>query len=234
MSQIVEGILLVNKPSKMTSHDVVDELRKITSIRKIGHTGTLDPFAEGLLVCLIGRKATKLSESLRQHDKEYIATIKFGQETDTYDLEGKVVEDKGQEQDIEVKAEQLEEILKTFQGDILQEPPMFSAKKVKGQKLYDLARKGISIKREKAPVTIHETEILNVKEGQYPEVKLRVACGSGTYIRSLAHDIGKQLGVGAHLIKLERTKVGDFELDNAVKLAELDLNTVGQQILMID
>lgn len=208
------GILLVNKPVNKTSFSLVGALRRLLKVKKIGHAGTLDPFATGVMVMLIGKQYTKLSDQFLASDKEYLATVHLGVETDSYDSDGKIV----QENDLIPTLEQVEKALEQFQGEILQTPPMFSAKKVKGKKLYELARKGMTIERQPVPVTVSTTFILY----QYPFIEIRVSCSKGTYIRSIAHDLGKLLGCGAHLSKLQRTRSGSFHLADCLDGALLD------------
>ncbi len=208
------GFLNIYKPKGKTSHDVVAILRRITKVKQIGHTGTLDPFAEGVLPICIG-KATRLIEYLKD-DKAYIGTVQLGKSTTTYDLEGEVVE-------ISDKTPSLEEIeaeLNNFRGDIEQLPPIFSAIKVKGKKLYEYARKGEEVEIQPRNVNISELELLNYdKENR--TLELYIKCSKGTYIRSIAHDLGKNLNCFGHLIKLVRVKAGDFLVENAIKLDEL-------------
>lgn len=199
-----EGILPVCKPKFKTSFSLVSILRKRTNIRTIGHAGTLDPFAEGVMILLIGKKYTRLSDSFLHQDKEYRATVHLGITTDTYDSEGKITAEHAH---VPLLAD-IETALFAFQGTILQTPPMFSAKKVGGKKLYELARKGITIQRQAVPVTIHTQLIRYV----YPHLELHITCSKGTYIRSLAYDIGQQLGCGAHLSALTRTRSGTTTL----------------------
>lgn len=207
------GILLVDKAKGSTSFRLVSILRRITKVEKIGHSGTLDPFATGLIVMLIGREYTRLSDQFLTADKEYIGTIHLGVETDTYDTEGAVLHTS----DKVPTKEELQNVLAQFQGEILQTPPMYSAKKVQGQKLCDLARKGVTIEREAVKVRV-QIELLSY---DYPNVEIRVVCSKGTYIRSLAHDIGQALGTGAHLSSLKRTRSGHFHLSNAVTQEQL-------------
>jgi len=211
-----KGFVLINKPAGITSHGVVEKLRKITKIKKIGHAGTLDPFAQGLLLVGIGREFTKKLAIFQKKDKEYIATLKLGAESDTFDREGEIKENKVEK--IPTR-EEIEEILKSFLGEILQIPPIFSAKKIKGKKLCDLARKGIKIEPRAQKVKIYEISILDYK---FPYLKIKVNCSSGTYIRSLAHDIGKKLKFGAYLEELIRTKIGNFTLENAIDLSKIN------------
>ncbi len=208
------GILIISKPAGITSHDVVDEVRKITGLRQVGHTGTLDPMATGVLIILVG-PATKLSNQFLGLDKIYSAVIKLGYISDTYDKTGKIEEynTKLIPDEAEIK-----KILAKFTGVIDQVPPMFSAKKVQGKKLYELARQGKEIVREPKKITIYNLEL---KEYSYPLIKIVVECSTGTYIRSLAYDIGKELGTGAYLEELERLAVGDYNLEQAVNLEKL-------------
>jgi len=209
------GFILINKPAGITSHDVVDKLREITKIKRIGHAGTLDPFATGLLILGIGREFTKKLSIFQKKDKEYIATLKLSAESDTFDKEGKIVEKKVEKIP---ERKEIEEVLKSFLGEIEQIPPAFSAKKIKGKKLYELARKGIKVEPKPQRVKIYEISIL---EYNFPYLKIKVKCSSGTYIRSLANDIGKKLGCGAYVEDLMRTKIGEFSIENAVELSKL-------------
>lgn len=199
-----EGILPICKPTGKTSFAFVSILRKLTQIRTIGHAGTLDPFAAGVMVLLIGKPYTKLSNSFLNQDKEYLATVHLGTVTDTYDTEGQIIS----QSPLVPTLENIKEALLKFQGTIQQTPPMFSAKKVEGKKLYELARKGITIERQSVPVTL-SCELL---EYSYPHLKLKVSCSKGTYIRSLAFDLGQELGCGAHLSELTRTRSGSISL----------------------
>ncbi len=205
---ISEGICLVDKPKGKTSFSLVSALRRITGISKIGHAGTLDPFATGLMVMLIGSTHTKLSNHYISQEKEYWCQMRLGIATDTYDCEGKMttVSDKVP------TLEELEAAIRQFQGAILQTPPMFSAKKVQGQKLYHLARRGIEIERKPVVVTV-QTTLLSYN---YPFVELSVVCSKGTYVRSIAYDIGKLLGCGAHLADLRRLRCGKYDLSQAI------------------
>lgn len=204
----IEGILLVNKPKGKTSFSLVGDLRKRLGVKKIGHAGTLDPFATGVMVMLIGRHYTRLSDQFLCTEKEYRAEAYLGVTTDTYDCEGQVINQSSFVPTLEV----IEEALKDFQGEILQVPPMFSAKKIQGKKLYELARQGKEIKRE--PVKVHVD--IQVISYHYPYLDLHVKCSKGTYIRSLAYDLGQKLGCGAHLSNLQRTRSGTFLLEDCV------------------
>ena len=209
------GFLNIYKPQGKTSHDVVAILRRITKIKQIGHTGTLDPFAEGVLPICIG-KATRLIEYL-DDDKAYIGTVQLGQATTTYDTEGEIINTS----DKKVNLEDIEAILPKFSGEIEQYPPIYSAIKVKGKKLYEYAREGLDVKIEPRNVSIYKLEIVEFdKEKQ--TVDLHIECSKGTYIRSIANDIGEHLGCYGHLIKLVRTKAGLFNIDKSLYLEELD------------
>jgi len=210
---IGEGILPVNKPSGKTSFSLIRALRKLTGIQKIGHAGTLDPIASGVMILLIGRDFTRKADTFINHDKEYLATIHLGVETTTYDIEGEIT----QESSTIPTLEQVTEALTQFQGTIEQIPPMHSAKKVGGKKLYKLARKGIEIERKPCTVTLNTT----LEEYSYPDLKLTVSCSKGTYIRSIAYDLGKLLGCGGHLKQLTRTRSGPYTLADCLDGQEL-------------
>lgn len=203
-----EGVLLVNKPKGKTSFSLIRVLRKLLNVKKIGHAGTLDPLATGVMVLMVGKNYTKLSSQLLSKDKEYIAEITLGAATDSYDSEGTIT----QTSLLIPSKEQVQEALKQFQGTFSQVPPMFSAKKVGGKKLYDLARNGIEIERKEVRVTA-ETHLMDYN---YPKISLRVYCSKGTYIRSIAHDLGKVLNCFGHLSALERIKSGQFLIENCV------------------
>lgn len=209
------GFLNVYKPAGITSHDVVSCLRRVTKIKQIGHTGTLDPFAEGLLLVCIG-KATRLIEYL-DDDKAYTGVIQLGSATDTYDKEGKIIKTS----DKMVTKTDIESALIHFTGEIEQLPPIYSAIKVNGKKLYQYAREGKEVKIEPRRVNISSLEILDFDEANR-QVTLHIECSKGTYIRSMANDLGEKLGTYGHLIKLIRTKVGDFKVNDSIKLDELD------------
>lgn len=211
---MVNGIVNVYKEKGYTSFDVVAKMRGIMHQKKIGHTGTLDPDAEGVLPVCLG-KATKVCELLTDKDKIYEATLLLGVETDTLDISGKVLN----EATVEVSEEQICEAIHTFVGEIMQVPPMYSALKVNGQKLCDLARKGITIERKARPVHIFSIDILEIN---IPEVKIKVHCSKGTYIRTLCDDIGKKLGCYGCMKDLIRTKVSAFELVDSLKLEEIE------------
>ena len=210
------GFLNVYKPVGMTSHDVVAVLRKITKIKQIGHTGTLDPFAKGVLPICIG-KATRLIEYLAD-DKEYLATVQFGSATTTYDIEG----EKTFVSDKKITNAEVVEGLKAFNGEIEQIPPIYSAIKVKGKKLYEYARKGEDVKISPRKVFIEKIE-LKYFDVNTQQAQILVKCSKGTYIRSLAHDLGKNLKVGGHLIELIRTQAGKFRIEKSCELEGIDV-----------
>ncbi len=207
-SNIQNGIILINKSKGKSSFSIVSQLRKATNIRKIGHCGTLDPFATGLMIMLVGKQFTKKADQFINYDKEYFATLHLGYSTNTYDSEGALefCSDK-------VPAiEEIEKILLEFQGTIKQIPPMFSAKKINGQKLYKLARQGITIERAAVEICVK----IDLIKYNYPYLEIKVSCSKGTYIRSLANDIGTALQTGAYLSALNRTRIGPFHLEKAL------------------
>lgn len=208
------GILLVDKPEEWTSHDVINFVRRRFNVPKVGHCGTLDPAATGLLVLVLG-KATKISQNLSGSDKVYEGVILLGKETDSLDMDGIVVSEKDYSK---VTEEMVVKAVAKFVGNIMQTPPMVSAKKVGGKKLYELARKGKTIDREAVPVKIHSIDILKI---ELPYVSVRVSCSKGTYIRSLASDIGRELGCGAVLYSLSRVKSGKYSLEKAITVERL-------------
>ena len=209
------GFLNIYKPQGKTSHDVVAILRRITKIKQIGHTGTLDPFAEGVLPICIG-KATRLIEFL-EDDKSYIGTVQFGNSTTTYDTEGQCLNVSNKK----ITLKELETSLTNFRGEIEQYPPIYSAIKVKGKKLYEYARQGLEVKIEPRKVNITKLEVLSFNE-ESQQAELIIECSKGTYIRSIANDIGESLGCYGHLIKLIRTKAGMFNIKNSFNLDNFD------------
>ena len=214
----MDGVLIIDKPAGMTSHDVVNRVRRILNTKRVGHTGTLDPFATGVLVLLVG-KATRLAQFVDKAEKEYIAEITFGFATTTGDLTGEPV---GDEQEVTFSAADIERVLQTFHGQVEQVPPMYSAKKIEGRKLYELARKGEVVERKPIRATIHDLELLGMNiDGGEKKITVRVACSAGTYIRVLAEDIGGSLGIGAHLTALRRTAAGNFREKESFDLNEL-------------
>jgi tRNA pseudouridine55 synthase len=214
LKNVVSGVLVVDKPIGLTSHDVVQVIRRGTGIRRAGHTGTLDPRASGVLVILIG-PAVRLSEYVSASDKRYQATIHLGSSTDTYDAEGRITQSAAS---VDITEEQFDEILQTFTGEIEQVPPPYSAVKVQGRKAYDRAREGEEFTLEPRMIQVYSLEVL---EWDPPEAVIDVYCSSGTYVRSLANDLGNSLGTGAHLVGLRRTKSGRFTLRDAVPLRRL-------------
>lgn len=214
IKNVVSGVLVVDKPVGLTSHDVVQIIRRGTGIRRAGHTGTLDPRASGVLVVLIG-PAVRLSEYVSASDKRYQATIRLGSSTDTYDSEGTIT---GSTSADGITEDQFLEVLQSFEGDIQQVPPPYSAVKVQGKKAYEMARKGEEVDLEPRHIKVYSLDLL---EWAPPEVVIDVFCSSGTYVRSLANDLGNELGVGAHLIGLRRTRSGRFTLRDAVPLRRL-------------
>ena len=218
---ISKNILLINKPPGPTSHDIVDKVRRITGERRVGHAGTLDPFAEGLLIVLVGRESTKRQSEFMKLDKEYITTIHLGAETDTNDLTGKQIEPQFSNKSDPPTLKIIQKILKGFTGEIDQVPPQYSAIKIKGKKAYELARKGIAIELKSRKIKIYSIKILTYA---YPLLELEINCSSGTYIRALARDIGRELKCGAYLEKLTRTKIGKYSLKDAVLLEDIAQN----------
>nr|WP_237559243.1 tRNA pseudouridine(55) synthase TruB [Criblamydia sequanensis] len=221
-----EGILLINKPKGKTSFSLIGALRRILSVKKIGHAGTLDPFATGVMVLLIGRAFTKLSHSFLSSDKEYLAHVVLGKATDSYDIDGEITN----ESSLIPTRQEIEAIVSKYQGEMMQVPPMFSAKKIKGKKLYELARAGKTIERQPVSVFI-KTELISYN---YPELHLRIECSKGTYIRSIAHDMGQDLGSYAFLNALHRTRSGSFNiidcLDGSLLFDAADPEKIKQKI----
>lgn len=222
------GALIVDKPEGLTSHDVVSRIRRAARTRRVGHAGTLDPFATGVLVCCIGR-ATRLVQFLVGLGKEYLATVRLGYATDTQDGTGKQITPLHSSK--ELSLEELQRVLNQFTGPQLQTPPMFSAKKVGGERLYRAARAGREVEREPVSIIVHSLRLIGddampvVNEDGTSEFSMQVRCSSGTYIRTLAHDIGEKLGIGAHLLKLRRTEVGHFHIADAFTLDEIERMT---------
>ena len=231
----MDGILVIDKPAGLTSHDVVSRVRRIFGTRRVGHTGTLDPFATGVLVLLLG-KATRLARFLDKDVKEYVAGVQFGWETDTGDRTGKAEGGRRKtEADVQsvLSETDWEDVLAKFRGEILQTPPMYSAKKVEGKKLYELARAGVEVAREPERVTIYEVAILdNTDLEANARMILRVVCSAGTYVRTLAEDIGRAVGTGAHLFSLRRTAAGQFDLRRSFTLEQLNDSPVPMNTLL--
>lgn len=212
----MNGIININKPLGITSHDVVYRLRKLLGIKKIGHTGTLDPDASGVLPMCIGR-GTKVADMLTAKDKQYVAEMTLGLATDTLDASGTVTETA----EVNVTEQDIENAIQKFVGDIEQIPPMYSAIKVDGKKLYELAREGIEIDRKPRSVRIDNIEVLDINLEEN-KISIRVDCSKGTYIRTLCDDIGRELGCFAHMSKLERTKSGRFDIKDAYTLLQIE------------
>ena len=207
-------IININKPKGMTSHDVVDEVRSITGEQRVGHAGTLDPFATGVLIVAVGREDTKkLGEITKQTEKEYQAILMLGKTSTTGDPEGEITIGSKKE----IGQGQIETVLQKFKGEITQTPPAFSAVKIKGVPAYKLARQGKTVELSPRKVTIHTIDVL---EFEYPLLKLEITCSAGTYIRSLAQDIGKELECGAYVKELQRSRVGDFTIEDSKTLKE--------------
>ncbi|MHB9925016.1 tRNA pseudouridine(55) synthase TruB [Clostridium botulinum] len=222
----MDGVINVLKPKGITSFDVVRDIRKIAKIKKVGHTGTLDPLASGVLPVCIG-KATKIVDYIMEGTKTYRVEMKLGTTTDTYDREGTVLEEK----EINLTPIEVEETIKKYIGDIDQVPPMYSALKINGQKLYNLARKGIEIEREARKIHIYDICILSI---DLPYVIFDVKCSKGTYIRSLCFDIGKDLDSGAVMWNLQRLEASPFNIKEAIKLEDLNEENIKQYITSID
>jgi len=246
----MDGALIIDKPAGCTSHDVVARVRKIIGQRRVGHTGSLDPFATGVLVVLVGR-ATRLAQFLSGAEKEYEAVIRLGYATDTGDLAGARIEDKKTESHEEAQStqrfrkEDIEAALTSLRGEIEQTPPMYSAKKVEGRKLYELARHGEEVERKTIRINVSKFEVilddgvlLKGNDDGTGDLKVRVVCSAGTYVRTLAEDFGKQLGVGAHLRELRRTRAGTFGIEDAITLERLseltDSDSISEVIISPD
>ena len=209
-----QGIIVIRKENGFTSHDVVAKLRGILHMKKIGHTGTLDPDAVGVLPVALG-KGTKLVDLITDKEKTYEAVLRLGITTDTQDMSGTVLEEKP----VNVTEQQVRETIAGFVGEQLQIPPMYSALKINGKKLYELAREGKTVERKARPVCFYQIEVLDI---QLPVVRIRVACSKGTYIRTLCHDIGQKLGCGGCMEQLLRTRVGRFSLEESHTLSEVE------------
>ena len=218
----INGILNLDKPYGITSMEALRRLKRVSIQKKIGHTGTLDPIATGVIPVCFG-KATRLVEDIMNNEKEYVATIRLGLATDTYDALGKTVKETSLSK---ISFERIQDALSNFQGEILQIPPMFSAIKINGNRLYNLARSGVEVPREPRKVNVYDIELLDYS---CPIVKLRIKCGKGFYVRSLANDLGSILGCGAIIQALTRTKSGPFEIENAITLDEAEENFVNKE-----
>src|SRR5437660_150198 len=227
----MDGVLLIDKSAGMTSHDVVARVRKIIGERRVGNTGTLDPFATGLLVLLIGR-ATRLAQFLSGAEKEYEGLIRLGYATDTGDVTGTRIECEephAQTRSAQsLRKDEIQSAMASLKGEIEQVPPMYSAKKIQGKKLYEFARAGQAVERQPVRVTIREfemlspaDELLGANDDGSVDLRVRVVCSAGTYIRTLAEDLGQKLGIGSHLAELRRTRAGPFQIDEALTLERL-------------
>lgn len=228
----MDGVLIIDKPAGWTSHDVVARVRRVLRERRVGHTGTLDPFATGVLVVLVGR-ATRLAQFLAGAEKEYEATVRFGYATDTGDLTGRRRDDEKyrDRECASLTAEEIESALAALRGEIEQVPPMYSAKKVQGQKLYELARRGEEVERKAVRVRVSEFELMDGPDGApwlrrsddgTCDLSTRVVCSAGTYVRVLAESLGERLGAGAHLATLRRTRAGSFRIEDALTLERFE------------
>lgn len=211
----MDGVLVLDKPAGISSHGAVQKLRRLTGIKRIGHLGTLDPLGTGVLPMIVGR-ATRLAQFFSHHERTYEAVIRFGFSTDSYDADGEAT---SESQDVTLSEERLKDLLPQFTGKLMQTPPPISAKKIDGVPAYKLTRKNKPVRLEPAAVHVFEFELLGVA-GERAEVRVR--CSTGTYMRSLAHELGQQLGPGAHVESLRRTAMGEFTIDNAHSLEELE------------
>jgi tRNA pseudouridine55 synthase len=240
----MNGALIIDKPVGLTSHDVVARVRKIIGERRVGHTGTLDPFATGVLVVLVGR-ATRLAQFLSGADKEYEATIRLGYATDTGDLTGARMPTSFNTAATGFYRAEVETAIASLRGELEQTPPMYSAKKLGGKKLYELARRGEEVERKSVQITVREFEViqgqgpwLKVNDDTTADLRARVVCSAGTYVRTLAEDLGKTLDVGAHLVELRRTRAGRFKIHDAITLEQLvefsDSNIAESKIIQPD
>lgn len=224
----MDGLLIINKPKGYTSHDAVNVIRKKLNTKKVGHTGTLDPNATGVLPILVG-KATKISKYLIEHNKTYIATIKLGEKTDTGDSEGQVIETKKIPEGLE--KEDINKVLQSFLGRQKQLPPMYSAIKINGKKLYEYAREGKKVEVKPRDIEIYKIELLEYKNSK---IKFNVECSKGTYIRSLCEDIAKELETVGYMEELQRTKVNNFKIENSILLDNITIENAEQNIIKIE
>jgi tRNA pseudouridine55 synthase len=225
---LLDGVLLIDKAAGMTSHDVVAIVRQRLNTQKVGHCGTLDPFATGLLLVVVGR-GTKIQDLLMSEDKEYVGTVKLGEITDSQDSDGEILENR----EVQVTTAQVEASFAKFHGDFYQTPPMVSAKKIDGVPLYKLARQGKVVEREPRFVHVYAHELIRIEP---PLIDFRVICSKGFYVRTYAHEIGLDLGCGAHLSSLRRTKSGRFSVENAISVDNLKITTremLGNRILSL-
>ena len=216
----MDGIIIINKPKNCTSHDIVRKAKKILN-EKVGHTGTLDPNATGVLPLLIG-KGTQISKYIIDHDKTYEAVLQLGEKTDTADVEGEVIETKPVDSKC-LEAKFIEQTLKTLEGEQEQVPPMYSAIKVNGKKLYEYARKGEKVEIEPRKIEIYSLKLININEAD-KQIEFRVSCSKGTYIRTLCENIAEKLGTVGYMRELKRTQVGEFKIEDAITIEELEQN----------
>ena len=224
----MNGLLIINKPKGYTSHDVVNVLRKKLNTKKVGHTGTLDPNATGVLQVLVGA-ATKISKYLIEHEKTYIATIALGKKTDTGDAEGKIIEEESNLRDVDEN--ELEKVIKSFLGKQSQIPPMYSAIKVNGKKLYEYAREGKSVELKPRKIEILDINLIRYENN---EIEFGVRCSKGTYIRTLCEDIAKKLGTIGYMKELQRISVNQFNIKDSISLEELENVNVLEKIIVIE
>jgi tRNA pseudouridine55 synthase len=220
----MDGAIIVDKPESWTSHDVVGKMRRIARTKKIGHLGTLDPMATGVLPLVIGR-ATRLAQFYTRSDKVYEGIVRFGWSTTTYDREG---EPTSAPQEVRIDGEMLNRALEKFRGTVMQAPPPVSAKKIDGRRAYELARKSVAVELPPVAVEIHELVVLGLSG---PDVRIRAHCSGGTYMRSIAHDLGRELGCGAHLHELRRLSSGEFEIDQARTIVQLESLATEERLL---
>ena len=224
----MKGLIIINKPKGYTSHDVVNVLRKKLNTKKVGHTGTLDPNATGVLPILVG-KATKISKYLIEHEKTYIATIELGKKTDTGDAEGKIIKEDTNKKDI--SKEEIEKVLKDFIGKQNQIPPMYSAIKVDGKKLYEYAREGKTVELKPREIEILDINLITYTNN---EIEFSVRCSKGTYIRTLCEDIAEKLGTIGYMKELQRTSINEFDIKNSISIDDLDNINIEEKIISID
>ena len=213
-----DGVLVIDKPAGPTSHDIVAVARRVIRPKKVGHTGTLDPLASGVLPLVLG-KATRLAQFLSSAEKEYVAELALGESTTTFDRAGSIVPQTNARPVSELARRDIDAVIGLFRGSYLQPPPLFSAKKIDGDRAYDLARRNQPVALQPAAVTVHALDVL---EWDRARLRLRLVCSAGFYVRSLAQAIGEQLGTGAHLASLARTRSGDFSIHSAVSMADMD------------
>lgn len=223
----MNGIIIIDKPKNCTSHDIVRKAKRIFD-QKVGHTGTLDPNATGVLPLLIG-KGTQIAKYIINHDKTYEAVLKLGEKTDTADIEGKILETKEVPKE-SLQNEKVKEVLKSFVGKQEQIPPIYSAIKVKGKKLYEYARKGVKVEIQPRQIEIYDIELINIEQ-QNKTIKFKVKCSKGTYIRTLCEDIAKKLDTVGYMKELNRTQVGEFEIENSITIDELEKQIINQKEL---